>query len=118
MDRVLIIDDSRISRVRLRKLLEAARTCDVVEAGTAGEGSDQAAESWDMVFCDLLLPDRDDGFNFVLELQGQLKEGTPLVVYSANAMPDVKAQADAAGCAGYLEKPVQPGSLKELLESL
>lgn len=113
MNRVLIVDDSRISRRRLRGLLERDGVVAVDEAGDAQGVAGLRDRAWDVVFCDLLLPDRD-GFALLAELKRELPEAH-LVVYSANAMPDTQELARGMG-ADYLPKPATLDDVRALRE--
>ena len=104
--RVLVVEDNPDNRYLASVLLEQ-EGYEVVavasgDAALARLGGDEFA----FVLLDLQLPDTD-GF----ELAARIRENAdwkdlPLIAVSAFAMPEDRRRAFAAGCTGYLEKPI------------
>ncbi|MBL4850596.1 MAG: response regulator [Planctomycetes bacterium] len=112
--RYLIIDDARISRLRLRAALEALGTCEVVEVPNLSRAREAlAAGPWSGVFCDLLLPD-GDGFSLLESLPS---DGPARFVYSCRVNAETRDRAKTLG-ADFLEKPLQDETLATLLRPL
>jgi len=54
-----------------------------------------------------------------MQLLGKLSSGkAPVVVMTSLTDPKVEAEVTAAGAAGFLKKPVDPQSLKEIIADL
>ena len=105
MTTVLVIDDNAMNRKLACDVLEAAgfRT---VEAATAAEGIARATErAPDLILLDLRLPDMP-GVEVARRLRGD--DGTPripIVAMSALSLEEHGDWLEAAGFAGYLDKP-------------
>ena len=112
--RILVVDDSALSRKRfLAKPLSDAGF-EVTEAANGEEGLAAFKEGeFDCIITDLLMPVMD-GFEFVEELS-QLGCETPILVASADIQETSRTKILEAGAAGFLNKPY---SKDELLEKL
>ena len=103
---VLIVDDNEKNLRLAREVLRAAglRT---IEAVSGGEGIALAAERTpDVILLDLQLPDMD-GTDVARELRDGARTGhIPVVALSARPYIGEGDQLQAAGFAGYLEKPI------------
>lgn len=112
MIRVLIVDDERPARVRMKRLLAEHDdvTC-VGEASNGREALERIAElAPDLVFLDVQMPELDG-----LEVAAALGANGPAVVFStAHEAHAVKAFELAA--VDYLLKPVEKGRLAAALE--
>jgi two-component system, cell cycle response regulator DivK len=106
MTTVLVIDDNAMNRKLACDVLEAAgfRT---VDAATAAEGIARAIErAPDLILLDLRLPDMP-GVEVARRLRGD--DGTPripIVAMSALSLEEHGEWLEAAGFAGYLDKPI------------
>jgi len=68
MPRLLIIDDERLARLTLRKILERAGH-EVMEASTGNEGLAMfRAKPCDLVITDIIMPDKE-GIETIIELK-------------------------------------------------
>lgn len=109
--RVLIVDDERLARVEMNRLLAAHPDLEVVgEAGNA----DQAKElilslKPDLLFLDIEMPG-SDVFSMLESL-----ETVPLVVFTT-AYHQYALQAFDCNVLDYLLKPVEPARLQTTLE--
>lgn len=91
---ILIVGDHPLSRELVVDLLE-----------TAGYTVLQA-EQPDLIFLDLQLPGVD-GFTLARQLTAHpTTRQIPILAMSAHASPESRAQALAAGCAGFHAKPL------------
>jgi two-component system cell cycle response regulator DivK len=106
MTTVLVIDDNAMNGTLACDVLAAAgfRT---VEAATAAEGIARATErSPDLILLDLRLPDMP-GVEVARRLRGD--DGVPripIVAMSALSLEEHGEWLEAAGFAGYLDKPI------------
>ncbi len=110
-ERILVVDDSDEIRLMLSVILQK-QGYDVTTAETAQEGMDKlAAESFDIMILDLVLPDID-GRNFLIKLREDPRTASlPVLVLSAKNSPQIKAECFALGADDYFEKPLDPALL-------
>lgn len=104
--RILYVEDNPENRLFVRRVLESMGY-ELLEAFTGLEGIDMAqAEQPDLILMDIGLPGMDG-----LEVTRQLKQlpavqDIPVVALTANAMRGDRERCLAAGCDGYLQKPI------------
>jgi two-component system cell cycle response regulator DivK len=105
---VLVVDDNEKNRKLARDLLGAAGF-EALEADTAAEGIALAAEHLpDVILMDLRLPDMD-GTVAALKLGDDERTARiPVVAMSALPLAASGDWLEAAGFAGWLEKPIHP----------
>lgn len=103
---ILYIEDSLDNRILVRRVL-LAEGYDVLEAGGAAEGLELAQDNLpDLVLVDINMPHLDG-----LSLASMMKadpalESTPVVALTANVMRGDRERTLAAGCDGYIQKPI------------
>jgi CheY-like chemotaxis protein len=112
---VLIVDDSKLARMALAKLLSGLKPDWVrVEATNADEALEAAKpDSVDVIMVDFNMPGRDG-----LELAGHLRKlypSMPIAVVSANQQREVVERARAVG-ATFLPKPLTQESLRGFID--
>lgn len=111
MARILCVEDNPQNMRLVRKILKH-QGHDVLEAEDGLTGVDMAVnEHPDLILMDINLPDIDG-----LEATGRIKstEGLshiPIVALTANAMYGDEERCLAAGCDGYISKPVSKSLL-------
>jgi len=114
MMRVLIVDDERLARAELRRLLAAHPYVQVVgEAASAAEAAGQlAALRPDLLLLDVQMPG-GSGFDLLAALEpgGDMPEVIFTTAYDQYAL-----QAFDANALDYLLKPIQPQRLASALE--
>ena len=106
--KVLLIEDNEQNRYLATFLLEQ-RGSTVVHAASGPAGIERAsAETFDLVLLDIQLPGMD-GYAVARALRGNatLAE-VPIVAVTSYAMAGDREKSLAAGCDGYLEKPINP----------
>lgn len=70
----------------------------------------------DLVLLDIQLP-RMDGYSVARELRAHPDlAGTPIVAVTSYAMAGDRDKALAAGCSGYIEKPINPDTFMQQVE--
>ncbi|HEY7334616.1 MAG TPA: response regulator [Bryobacteraceae bacterium] len=113
MKTVLIADDKATGRELVRTVLERSGYR-VVEAGDGLEALEQARQIHpDLVILDLHMPGLD-GFGVVRELRRDVSfAGIPVIALTASAMMGDRERALAAGCDGYIAKPVRLSVLRD-----
>jgi CheY-like chemotaxis protein len=118
---VLVVEDQAVNVLLLRVLLEASGFI-VRHADTAEEALDAARQRPpDLILMDVVLPGMN-GLEAVRILKtDRTTRGICVVGLSGNAMKEDAEQALAAGCDGYVTKPIDtralPHYLRELLEA-
>ncbi|OQY48868.1 MAG: hypothetical protein B6242_00935 [Anaerolineaceae bacterium 4572_78] len=104
--RILYVEDNFQNRLFVRRVLESMGY-DVIEAEDGHKGIDTAQkENPDLILMDVGLPGMDG-----LETTKKLKKipivnRIPVIALTANAMKGDKERCLAAGCDGYLQKPI------------
>ena len=108
---ILCIEDNLENRLLVRRVLEV-EGYQVIEADSGNTGL-QKAETMapDLVLMDINLPEID-GY----ELTHRLKQmprlaGVPVVAMTANVMKGDREKTLAAGCDGYIQKPIDVDQL-------
>lgn len=111
--RAIIIDDERLARNELRKLLAEHPEIEIVaEATNANEGIDKIAELQpDLIFLDIQMPEKT-GFDMLSEL-----EKAPAVIFTT-AYDEYAIRAFEFNALDYLLKPVEPKRLADALHKL
>ncbi|MFN0185106.1 MAG: response regulator [Aquabacterium sp.] len=114
--RVLVIDDSPISRTVTQIMLEQAGY-DVMLA-VDGQQAQSLASEVDAVVCDLHMPVMD-GFGFVAWLRRQsFGQRLPVVIASVDSNTARKQAGRDLGAAAWITKPFMPGDLVSTLRQL
>lgn len=108
---ILYIEDNPENRLLVKRVLEA-EGYQVVEADSGGTGLQKAERlKPNLVLMDINLPEID-GY----ELTHRLKQmphlaGVPVVAMTANVMKGDRERTLAAGCDGYIQKPIDVDQL-------
>jgi len=108
MKTVLIIEDNEQNMYLLTFLLEASGY-QVQQARSGLEGVAAAiAKDVDIILLDIQLPGMD-GYTVAREIRKSPQRATtPIIAVTSYAMSGDKEAALAAGCTGYMEKPINP----------
>ena len=113
---LLVIDDERSLREFLTILLEQ-EGYEVTTADTVASGIEAVLTgSFDLVMCDLKLPD-GSGLEVLAKAQKQ-QVASPFIIITAHTTPQHALEALRAGAAEYLSKPFNVEDLKLILEKL
>jgi two-component system LytT family response regulator len=113
MIRAIIIDDERLARNELKKLLMEFPEIEVVaEAANAGEGIEKIENmNPELVFLDIQMPGKT-GFDMLAEL-----DRTPNVIFTT-AYDEYALKAFEVNALDYLLKPVEPKRLADAIQKL
>jgi two-component system cell cycle response regulator DivK len=115
--RILYIEDNPENRMLMRRVL-MAEGYEVEEATDGQAGMQKAAESPpDLILMDINLPEID-GYEVTARLK-QLPNmsGVPIIAVTANVMKGDREKTLAAGCDGYIQKPIDIDLLPSQIES-
>ena len=115
---ILAIDDS----ASMRQILAATLTTagyEVTLAADGNEGLENAlAMSFDLVLTDQHMPGKT-GLDLIAALRGNpAYRATPILVLTTESGEPFKEAARAAGATGWIEKPLDPDMLTELVAAL
>lgn len=111
--RAIIIDDERLARAELRKLLQDFPEVEVVDEASNAEEGVQKIESHnpDLIFLDIQMPGKT-GFEMLQEL-----DHAPTVVFTT-AYDDYALKAFEVNALDYLLKPIEPKRLADAVEKI
>ncbi len=104
--KILLVEDNPVNR-RLALFLLRSQGYEVREATTAQEAFDVLkTERPDLIVMDIQLPGMD-GLEAVKKIKAQpATANIPVVAVTSYAMKGDREKALAAGCAGYITKPI------------
>lgn len=115
--RVLYVEDSIDNLVLVRRVLRAAGF-ELLEATSAKAGIDIAEKHMpDLILMDINMPEMD-GLQATIQLRQNPKlDHIPIIALTANLMHNVLEHALAAGCDGYIAKPITVDDLPKQITS-
>ena len=116
--RVLYVEDNAANRLLVRRVLEA-EGFSVTEAVDGPTGlSIAAAEIPDLILLDINLPEID-GYELARRLRSMPNlQAVPILAITANVMRGDRERSLAAGCSGYIQKPIDVDRLPEQVRSV
>lgn len=105
---ILLIEDNEQNRYLATFLLNR-RGYNVVQATDGPMGIELASQEVpSLILLDIQLPTMD-GYKVARELRGNPSlQNVPIVAVTSYAMPGDREKSMAAGCSGYIEKPINP----------
>ena len=111
--KILIVEDNE-QNLYLSTFLLEKKGYAVIQARNGQEGMDAAAaEHPDLIFLDIQLPVMD-GYEVARRLkQAKETQSIPIVAVTSYAMAGDREAILAAGCEGYVEKPIDPDRFVE-----
>lgn len=115
--RVLYIEDNEDNRKLVNRILRAAGIA-VTLAPDGRSGLMQVEhELPDLILVDINLPEID-GYTIVRELRKKYdRKQLPILALTAHALKDDQEKCIAAGCNGYIPKPIDVDTLPEQILS-
>ena len=111
--KAIIIDDERLARVELRRLLTPFKEIEIVDEAVNAEDAVKKIEEHnpDVIFLDIQMPGKN-GFELLEEL-----DSVPLVIFTT-AYDEYALKAFDYNAMDYLLKPVEPKRLEETVKKL
>ncbi len=110
---LLIVDDEKIVRNSLRRLLQSD-TCGIRTAATAAEALEQVRKSVpDLIVLDYKLPDLD-GLSLLRKIRGEAPD-VPVIMLTAHGNVSVAVQAMKLGADDFLEKGCEPDIVRHVV---
>jgi two-component system cell cycle response regulator DivK len=112
---ILIVDDNRDGRELAAKILKA-KGFRIIEAIDGEDALQKVMEKPDLVLMDISLP-KLDGYEVTRRLKSQeIYKDIPVIALTAHAMKGDREKALAAGCDGYIPKPINIRELPDQVE--
>jgi CheY-like chemotaxis protein len=118
MTKVLIIEDNEKNRYLITFILKGAGY-EVIEAITGEEGVGMAESLHpDLILMDIQLPGID-GYEATRRIRASpVSRKIPIIALTSYAMTGDRERAIAAGCTGYVEKPINPDTIIEEIQNI
>jgi len=115
--RILYVEDNHDNRMLVRRVLEA-EGFEVVEAQNGIQALQHLfAQSIDLALVDINMPDID-GYTLASLIRSTPRFARmPILAMTANVMRGDRERSLAAGCDGYIQKPIDIDSLAQQLET-
>jgi CheY-like chemotaxis protein len=113
--RILVVEDNPVNLELVRDILEA-HGHEVLEAANATDGlALLSGELPDLILMDIQLPGMD-GLTATRQIKADARlQGIPVVALTAHAMKGDEERALAAGCDGYVSKPIDTRALPQMV---
>src|SRR5882724_5204981 len=111
--KAIIIDDERLARAELKKLLQEFPEVEIIDEAANAEEGIAKIESLrpDLIFLDIQMPGKT-GFDMLSQL-----ERTPQVIFTT-AYDEFALKAFEVNALDYLLKPVEPKRLADAIQKL
>lgn len=117
--RVLLVDDSTMSRQYLRRVFESIGITNIVEASNGREGIEALEHySFDLICTDYHMPEMDGRELATIIRQQTALQHIPILMVSARADELQLAQIELAGINALTDKPFEPQVLRQTLKNL
>lgn len=116
MKRILVVEDNETNMYLIGFILKKDGY-EVIEARTGEEGVELALkERTDLVIMDIQLPGID-GLETTRRIRkSETGEEVPIIALTSYAMTGDRKKSLAAGCTGYIEKPINPDTFMGEIE--
>jgi len=116
MKRILVVEDNEANLCLTRLILQKSGYL-VIEARNGAKGVELALqEKPDLILMDIQLPDID-GLETTRRIRVSESDGQiPIIALTSYAMAGDREKALAAGCTGYIEKPINPETFLAKIE--
>lgn len=113
---VLIVEDEEVNYLILNELLTAwgVSTIWAKNGREAVELVNSLKQGINLILMDIRMPVMD-GYAATMEIK-QINSSIPIVAQTAFSAPQERLKAQAAGCNGYVTKPIDPNILHHVLE--
>lgn len=118
INKALVVDDSRLARIALSKLL-APHNIDVIMAGSSAEAMSAAKEeSPDIIFMDYMMPDVDGYETTKVICSNPELNHIPVVMCTSQDTEEDRKRARECGAKGFLTKPTTQPVLDKLINAV
>ena len=108
MKKILVVEDNEKNMYLISFILKK-KGYEVIEATTGEQGVELAIrDKPDLILMDIQLTDMD-GLEATKRIRGsEADHEIPIIALTSHAMVGDRERALAAGCTGYIEKPIDP----------
>jgi CheY-like chemotaxis protein len=115
---VLVVEDNEANQLLARCVLER-EGYQVEVAGAADEALEKLGEKVpNLILMDIQLPGKD-GLSFTRQLkESRTTANIPIIALTAHAMIGDREATIAAGCAGYIAKPIDTRTLGDQIREI
>jgi len=119
MKRILIVEDSNMTRSMIKAVIDDLGNMETTEAATGFEALKALpSDHFDMIITDINMPDIN-GLELVNFVKNDQKyKDTPLLIISTEKSEEDKRRGLDMGADGYLTKPFRPEELQQKLRDL
>ena len=118
--KILIVDDSKVIRLAMKKLLSNLEYSNFIEAGDGQEAVEKhQAESPALIIMDIIMPNMNG--DEALEKIRETDKDTPVIVLSSFAKEQKIEKCRELGIAEFITKPFSPDKpedIEKILQSL
>ena len=114
---ILVVDDNDDVRRLVKKVLQMSgyQVCEAASGEEALAEVEKAVP--DLILMDIRLPGQFNGLEATSRLKDDARmQRVPIVALTASVLDRDRRQALAAGCSGFISKPIYISSLPELVE--
>lgn len=103
----LIVDDSEINLIVLKKIIQKLCPDSKIELLTSGENASKLVQvnKFDLIFMDLQMPEKD-GFETAIEIR-KLNTSTPIIAFSADVLKSEIEKCYEVGMNDFISKPIK-----------
>ena len=117
MKRVLVVEDNDANLYLMRFMFEKYGFHVLVAESGAGGVERAITEKPDLIIMDIQLPDMN-GYEATKKIkESDAARDIPVVVLTSYAMAGDREKAFAAGCSGYITKPINPETFMEEIKT-
>lgn len=121
MKKLMIVDDSKMARMFIRRTLDMVMT-EEVEYIEAINGKDALAKMKaspvDLLVTDLNMPEMDGAQLLKRIIASPKLHGTPSIVVTSLSNPAKQAELESYGVSAILGKPVDPSLLSQAIDKI
>ena len=117
--KILVVDDSELSRVELRNLFEA-EGFEIIEAENGQQGADiyRSDHTIDLVISDYNMP-KMNGIEMAKEIKDASGDSSPpVLLITSESAKEKKEVAKSYGVVGWVVKPFAPEKLVKMVKTI
>jgi len=117
--KILVVEDSPTMRQLISFALKRLRDAEIMEAADGVEGLKKLnSESFNLIITDINMPVMD-GLKLISLIRRDIKyRSIPIMVITTEGGAEDRERALALGANAYITKPIQAGSVLEVVKSL